>query len=236
MAEARRLAGKTAIVTGGGSGFGAGIVRTFAAEGAEIVVADVNAKAAEAVAAEFGGVAQLTDVSDDASVAELTRVAMQALGRIDILVNNAGITHLPMPLEDVPEDEFDRIFAVNAKSVYLTARHVVPLMKQAGSGAILNIASTAGPQPTAKAQLVQRLQGLDDHRDQGDGGGAGAEWHPRQCAGPGRRGDAAARQLHGTRTRRKCGRSSSPRFRSAASRRPPTWARRRRSSAPIMPR
>ena len=159
MAEALRLAGKTAIVTGGGSGFGAGIARAFAAEGAEVLVADINAPAAEAIAAEIGGLSHRTDVSDNASVAELTRSAEESLGRIDILVNNAGITHMPMPLEDVPEAEFDRVLAVNAKSVYLTARHVVPLMKQAGSGAILNIASTAGLSPRPRLNWYNASKG-----------------------------------------------------------------------------
>jgi len=92
-------------------------------------------------------VAQEVNVADGASVAAMTKAAHAALGKIDILVNNAGTTHLPMPLEEVSEDEFDKVFAVNAKSVYLTAREIVPLMKAAGSGAILNVASTAGLSP-----------------------------------------------------------------------------------------
>ena len=142
-----RLDGKTAIVTGAGSGFGAGIARRFAAEGAKVMVVDLNAEAAEAVAAEIGGIAQVTDVSNGESVREMTRAALTAWGRIDILVNNAGITHLPKPLETVTEEEFDRVLAVNAKSVYLTARELVPHMKDAGAGAIVNIASTAGVSP-----------------------------------------------------------------------------------------
>lgn len=142
-----RLEGKTAIVTGGGSGFGAGIARKFAAEGARVMVADINADAAEAVAREIGGHAQLVDVAYDGAVAEMIDAAGHAFGRIDILVNNAGVTHPPGPLEEVAEAEFDRVLSVNAKSVYLTARHVVPPMKAAGGGAILNIASTAGVSP-----------------------------------------------------------------------------------------
>jgi len=142
-----RLEGKTAIVTGAGSGFGAGIARRFAAEGARVMVVDLNGDAAEAVAAEIGGVAQVADVSSSESVRQMTRAALDAWGRIDILVNNAGITHLPKPLETVTEEEFDRVLAVNAKSVYLTAREIVPHMKDAGAGAIVNIASTAGVSP-----------------------------------------------------------------------------------------
>jgi len=142
-----RLEGKTAIVTGAGSGFGAGIARRFAAEGATVMVADLNGDAAAAVAQEIGGVAQVADVSKADSVKDMAQAALAAWGRIDILVNNAGITHLPKPLETVTEDEFDRVLAVNAKSVYLTAREIVPHMKDAGRGAIVNIASTAGVSP-----------------------------------------------------------------------------------------
>lgn len=142
-----RLVGKTAIVTGGGSGFGAGIVRKFRAEGAEVIIADLNMDAAERIAAETGGIARHADVADGSSVAALAQAAMGQWGRVDIVVNNAGITHLPMPMEDVPEDMFDRVFAVNAKSVYLMARAIVPHMKAAQAGAILNIASTAGLSP-----------------------------------------------------------------------------------------
>lgn len=142
-----RLEGKTAIVTGAGSGFGAGIARIFAREGAAVMVADVNEGAAGAVAEEIGGVAVRVDVSKGADVAAMADAAMGQWGCIDIVVNNAGITHLPTPLEEVSEEEFDRILAVNAKSVYLTAREIVPHMKAARTGAILNIASTAGLSP-----------------------------------------------------------------------------------------
>ncbi|MAQ35642.1 MULTISPECIES: SDR family oxidoreductase [Thioclava] len=142
-----RLEGKSAIVTGAGSGFGAGIARRFAAEGARVLVADLNAEAAQAIADEIGGVACTVDVSRDADVAELAQAAREAFGQIDILVNNAGTTHLPKPMEEVTEEEFDRVLTVNAKSVYLTARHIVPGMKARGAGAILNVASTAGVSP-----------------------------------------------------------------------------------------
>ncbi|OOY15315.1 SDR family oxidoreductase [Thioclava sp. DLFJ4-1] len=142
-----RLEGKSAIVTGAGSGFGAGIARRFAAEGARVLVADLNAEAAQAIADEIGGVACTVDVSRDADVAAVAQAAREAFGQIDILVNNAGTTHLPKPMEEVTEEEFDRVLTVNAKSVYLTARHIVPGMKARGGGAILNVASTAGVSP-----------------------------------------------------------------------------------------
>jgi 3-oxoacyl-[acyl-carrier protein] reductase len=153
------LEGKTAIVTGAGSGFGAGIARIFAREGATVMVADINMDAAQAVAAEIGGIAQAVDVADGASVAAMAGAAREAWGRIDVLVNNAGITHLPKPMEEVTEEEFDRVLAVNAKSVYLTAREIVPGMKAAGSGAILNIASTAGLSPRPRLNWYNASKG-----------------------------------------------------------------------------
>ncbi|SLN56248.1 SDR family oxidoreductase [Pseudooctadecabacter jejudonensis] len=138
-----RLQGKTAIVTGAGSGFGAGIAAKFVAEGAQVLVADINGDAATAVALAIGARPWVVDVSDNTSVRRMA-------GKMplpDIIVNNAGITHLPQPMEDVAEDEFDRVLNVNAKSVYLMARHFVPKMKERGSGAILNVASTAGVSP-----------------------------------------------------------------------------------------
>jgi 3-oxoacyl-[acyl-carrier protein] reductase len=154
-----RLAEKTAIVTGAASGFGAGIARRFAAEGATVMVADINADGAAALAHEIGGIASRVDVSDAGSVAAMAAAARDAWGRIDILVNNAGITHLPKPMEEVTEDEFDRVFAVNAKSVYLTAREIVPMMKAAGRGAILNIASTAGVSPRPRLNWYNASKG-----------------------------------------------------------------------------
>lgn len=141
------LTGRTAIVTGGGSGFGAGIVERFAAEGARVMVADIDGAAAAAVASSVDGIACEVDVSDAGSVAAMAAAAESAFGTLDILVNNAGITHVAGPMEDVEEAMFDRVMAVNNKAVYLAARQFVPAMKQAGSGAILNIASTAGVSP-----------------------------------------------------------------------------------------
>lgn len=141
------LEGKTAIVTGGGSGFGAGIARAFAQAGARVLVADLNLESAKAVAAAIDSIAAHVDVSDGKSVAGLAYTAADQLGDIDIFVNNAGITHVPQPLENVSEEDFDRVLAVNAKSVYLTAKHFVPDMKVRKTGVILNVASTAGVSP-----------------------------------------------------------------------------------------
>ncbi len=153
------LENKTAIVTGGGSGFGAGIARAFAARGASVMVADIDAGAASRLADEVGGLAERVDVADSASVAAMAEAALDAWGRVDILVNNAGITHLPAFLEDVTEEDFDRVLAVNAKSVYLTARHLVPAMKRAGRGAILNVASTAGISPRPRLNWYNASKG-----------------------------------------------------------------------------
>ncbi|CUH65372.1 4-formylbenzenesulfonate dehydrogenase TsaC1/TsaC2 [Thalassovita gelatinovora] len=154
-----RLQGKTAIVTGGASGFGAGIVRKFAAEGARVMVADLNIDLAGEVAAQCGGIACQVDVSKDDSVAAMAAMAAKELGAVDILVNNAGITHLPTPMDQIGEDEFDRVFAVNCKSVYLTAKHLVPGMKAAGKGAVLNIASTAGLSPRSNLSWYNASKG-----------------------------------------------------------------------------
>ena len=154
-----RLQNKTAIVTGGGSGFGAGIVRKFVAEGARVMVADIDADAAAEVAREVGGVAHTVDVAYGPSVRAMAGAAIRALGHVDILVNNAGITHLPTPMEDVSEEDFDRVFSVNCKSVYLTAKYLVPHMKSRSAGAILNVASTAGVSPRPRLNLYNASKG-----------------------------------------------------------------------------
>lgn len=142
-----RLKGKSAIVTGAGSGFGARIAERFAAEGARVLLADINADAAARVAAPLANAAS---VGADVSSAEgWAAIADAQGGPPDIMVNNAGITHARSALEDVPEPDFDRVFAVNCKSVYHSARTFTPAMKARGSGVFLNIASTAGISPRA---------------------------------------------------------------------------------------
>jgi 3-oxoacyl-[acyl-carrier protein] reductase len=137
------LEGKVAIVTGGGSGFGEGIVRSFVAAGARVIVADRDTASAERVASAVGtqAFAVTVDVSRDADVAVMVASAYDKFSDLDILVNNAGVAHLPQPLEGLTEDSFDRILAVNVKAIYLAARHVVPRFKAKKSGVILNIAS-----------------------------------------------------------------------------------------------
>ncbi|RRH78414.1 glucose 1-dehydrogenase [Falsigemmobacter faecalis] len=156
-----RLQGKTAIVTGAGSGFGAGIARRFVQEGARVILADINPAAAEAVAAEIGGIAVACNVADGASVAALAEAAKAAFGGApDILVNNAGVTHLPGFMEEISEADFDRVLAVNAKSIYLMARAFAGEMKARRSGAILNIASTAGVSPRPKLSWYNASKGF----------------------------------------------------------------------------
>ncbi len=142
-----RLEGKVAIVTGGGSGFGEGIVKKFTEEGARVIVADIDIAAAKRVAGLYDGTALRMDVSIMEDWAALATDMEKRFGRVDILVNNAGITHLPQPMQQVDEAEFDRVLAVNAKSVFLSAKTIVPMMIAAGQGAILNVASTAGVSP-----------------------------------------------------------------------------------------
>ena len=156
-----RLAGKCAIVTGGASGFGLGIVDKFLAEGARVMIADINGEGALALAAERGdaALAQQVDVANAASVNAMAAAAIAAFGKVDILINNAGVTHLPTPLDEVSEEDFDRVFNVNMKSVYLTARALVPHMKANASGAILNVASTAGVSPRANLNWYNASKG-----------------------------------------------------------------------------
>ncbi|MDE2628902.1 MAG: glucose 1-dehydrogenase [Burkholderiales bacterium] len=144
-----RLEGKVAIVTGGGSGFGAGIAGKFIAEGARVLIADRDAAGGERVAQALGAHARsvCVDVSNAADVAAMLDAAQDLFGGLHILVNNAGVAHLPQPLEGVGDDDFDRIVAVNMKAIYLAAKAVVPHFKAQRRGVILNIASTAGVSP-----------------------------------------------------------------------------------------
>jgi 3-oxoacyl-[acyl-carrier protein] reductase len=164
-----RLQGKTAIVTGGASGFGAGITRKFVAEGANVMIADLNIDMANELAAELGDRIKTvqTNVAQNDSVMDMVTATLKAFGKIDILINNAGTTHLPAPMEDVTEDDFDKVFAVNCKSVYLTAKHIVPLMKAQGSGAILNLASTAGVSPRPRLNWYNASKGWMNNATKG---------------------------------------------------------------------
>lgn len=147
-----RLEGKVAVVTGGGAGFGEGICRRFAAEGARVVVNDVNEQDGRRVAdaiGEAGGAARFVyaDISSDADTGRLVGEAVDTYGGLDVMVNNAGVPQRNQPMESVTEEEFDRIFAVNVKALYWSAKHTVPLMREAGGGCILHTASTAAISP-----------------------------------------------------------------------------------------
>ncbi|MCS6996113.1 MAG: glucose 1-dehydrogenase [Casimicrobiaceae bacterium] len=144
-----RLNGKVAIVTGGAQGFGRGIAERFAAEGARVMIADLKAEAAEALARTLPAArACPCDVSRDSDWARLVAATLEAFGGLDIVVNNAGTSHRNRPMLEVDEAEFDRIYAVNVKSIYLSAKHCVPVFRAQGRGGVfVQIASTAGVRP-----------------------------------------------------------------------------------------
>jgi 3-oxoacyl-[acyl-carrier protein] reductase len=147
-----RLTGKTAIVTGGGSGFGEGIAKTYAREGANVVVNDLNGSAAERVASEIaiaGGkaISVAGDVTKAGDWRSLRAAAIEDFGSVQIVVNNAGTTHRNKPVMEVTETEFDRVYAVNVKSIYWSVQEFVPYFREQGGGVFINIASTAGVRP-----------------------------------------------------------------------------------------
>lgn len=144
-----RLAAKTALITGAASGFGAEMARLFAAEGARVVIADINEGGARAVASAIGAQAYALrcDVTQRLDVDAAVAQAVQAYGRLDIVVNNAGWTHRNQPLLQVSEADFDRVYDINVKSIFHMTQAVVPLMRDQGGGVILNIGSTAGIRP-----------------------------------------------------------------------------------------
>lgn len=144
-----RLTARIAIVTGAASGFGRGIAERFAAEGAKVLIADLNEAGARDVSDAIGDAATFIkcDVTRKADVEAMVAAAVERFGGLDILVNNAGYTHKNQPLMTVSEDEFDRIYAVNVKSIYLSTLAAVPVMEKRGGGVIINTASTAGVRP-----------------------------------------------------------------------------------------
>ena len=144
-----RLKGKTALVTGAGQGFGYGIAEIFAREGARVACLDLKADIAEAAARRFGGqgLSIHADVSKRDDVERAATTVIEAFGRVDIVVNNAGTTHRNKPLMEIEEAEFDRIFAVNVKSIFLTAQAFVPHMREHGGGVFINVGSTAALRP-----------------------------------------------------------------------------------------
>jgi 3-oxoacyl-[acyl-carrier protein] reductase len=156
-----RLEGKVAIVTGGGSGFGEGIARKFVAEGAKVLIADRDGGAGERVAKALGSGARSlrTDVANAADVAAMLDAAQDYFSGLHILVNNAGVSHVPQSMEDVSEEDFDRILAINVKAIYLAAKVVVPRFKAQKKGVILNIASTAGVSPRPRLSWYNASKG-----------------------------------------------------------------------------
>ena len=147
-----RVQDKSIIVTGAGQGIGKGIALRLAAEGAQVIVNDIDAALGEAVVQEIvkaGGTASFVaaDVTNSDQVKALVAAAVQRYGRLDVMVNNAGWTHRNRPALEVPEDEFDKCYAVNVKSVYLATVHATPVFRAQGGGCFINIASTAGVRP-----------------------------------------------------------------------------------------
>jgi 3-oxoacyl-[acyl-carrier protein] reductase len=159
-----RLKNKVAIVTGAGSGFGEGIARRYAEEGAQVIVNDVVDSAGRRVAGALraaGGMAEFirADVSRDADVAAMVQFALTTCGRLDVVVNNAGWTHRNKPMLEVTEEEFDRVYAINVKSIYLSAKHAIPVFRRQGSGCFIQIASTAGVRPRPGLTVYNSTKG-----------------------------------------------------------------------------
>jgi len=145
-----QLAGKIAIITGAGSGFGTGMAEAYVREGAKVIVVDINAEAGERVAKSLGANAKAitTDVANGASVEAMVKAVVDTFGVPDVVINNAGTTHRNQPLLQVDEQTFDRVFNVNVKSIYHMTHAVVPLMRARGKGGlIINVGSTAGIRP-----------------------------------------------------------------------------------------
>ena len=145
-----QLAGKVAIITGAGSGFGTGMAEAYVREGAKVIVADINAVTGERVAKSLGANAKAvaTDVANGSSVQAMVQACVDSFGVPDIVINNAGTTHRNQPMLQVDEQTFDRVFNVNVKSIYHMAHAVVPVMRARGKGGlIINVGSTAGIRP-----------------------------------------------------------------------------------------
>ena len=142
-----RLEGKVAIVTGAGSGFGEGIARRFSDEGAQVVIADVDVANGKRVANALKAAFVQADVAKSADWARLVSDTAARFGHLDVVVNNAGWTHRRKPYLEVSEAEFDKVYAINVKSIYLSAIHALPVFRRQGGGCFVNIASTAGVRP-----------------------------------------------------------------------------------------
>jgi NAD(P)-dependent dehydrogenase (short-subunit alcohol dehydrogenase family) len=140
-----RLEGKSCIVTGGASGIGEATVRRFVAEGAEVLVADMDLQRAQALAAELGAAvaAVQCDVREEADVAQVAAVALERWGQVDVLINNAGV-ELSKTYDETTLNEWDRVIDTNLRGPWLFCKHVVPAMVKRGSGSVVNVSSLNG--------------------------------------------------------------------------------------------
>ena len=184
-----RLRDKVAIVTGAGSGFGAGIAKRFAQEGAKVTVADISDVAGQRVAGEIstaGGKAVFlhADVTRSQDWANLIGATQSAFGRVDVVVNNAGWTHRNKPYLEVTEAEFDKVYAVNVKSIYLSAIHAVPVFRKQGGGAFVNVASTAGVRPRPGLTVYNSSKGAVILMSRSMAGEFGADKIRVNCVNP----------------------------------------------------
>ncbi len=154
-----RLKNKIAIITGSASGFGEGIAKKFSEEGAKLIMVDINSKLLKKVSNSLSQDYFVADVSKSSDFKSLKNFAYKKYGNIDIIVNNAGVTHKPKFMESVNEKDFNKVFNVNAKSVYYCAKYFVPKMKKNRKGVILNVASTAGISPRPKLNWYNATKG-----------------------------------------------------------------------------
>ena len=154
-----RLKEKISIITGAASGFGKGIAKKFSEEGAKLILVDINKDLLEKVSKDLNQDFLHVDVASTSSMQGLSEYVLKKYGTIDIMVNNAGVTHLPKPLEEVDEEEFDKVFAVNSKSVFLCGKFFIPQMKKQKKGSILNISSTAGISPRPNLNWYNATKG-----------------------------------------------------------------------------
>ena len=154
-----RLKNKVAIITGSASGFGKGIAKKFSNEGAKLILVDINLNLLKKVSKSLSQDHFVADVSNERNFKSLLKYTLKNYKAVDIIVNNAGITHKPKNMEAVTGKEFDKVFNVNAKSVYLSAKYFVPKMKKLKRGVILNVASTAGLSPRPKLNWYNASKG-----------------------------------------------------------------------------
>lgn len=184
-----RLQGKVAIVTGAGSGFGAGIAARFAEEGARVVANDISAEAGKRVASAIrqrGGTGHFVeaDVATDAGWKKIVGESLDQYGRIDICVNNAGWTHRKKSMLECTEAEFDRVYAVNVKSVYLSAQHCIPVFRKQGGGCFVQIASTAGVRPRPGLTVYNSSKGAVINMSKSMAGEFGSDRIRVNCVNP----------------------------------------------------